>query len=526
MLKFFHQTGDHQGKHNLPDEPMTDPITGLLFAVGVAYAILAWRDHRRVLLVFWLVIGLSGSFLSSHHESPQSYRSLTALPSVVIIAADVLDRLIRALYGAAHAGALHRSHLPKLLTAGIAFTGMAGAALWESSVYFGPQASSLAVLRGFNPTENQVAHETIAGIQVGKTIYLSPSFSQYSPLRFLVYGVIKAMSGESTLDNPPYHTILPEVDFPIPDDGHDALILLDSKYWSLRDYISSFYPHARMELVELADNDPVYMRVEVPRADLVALHGLNQRITYENGRQELRVVSHVDSTGLNTPTTEVIWEGAIRLEHGGEYDFVARGGLQVFVDGRQWSGPRYLGRGVYGLRAVWRGEATDDPHLVWQTNNQDPVPVPPEALFNITWPTSGLMGSYFHNHNWEGRPVFQQVTPFLLLAWPDEQPIVSSGEFSARYTGALRVSRSGKYGFRIYADDGARLTLDGDVLAEGLVSNQPNNFEVEIELATGDHLIQIDYFQSGGGSALDVFWRYGDEPWSPIPPAVLVPVER
>jgi hypothetical protein len=53
ILKFFHQTGDHQGKHNLPYEPMADPITGLLFAVGLAYAVIAWRDQRRILLLFW-----------------------------------------------------------------------------------------------------------------------------------------------------------------------------------------------------------------------------------------------------------------------------------------------------------------------------------------------------------------------------------------------------------------------------------------------------------------------------------------
>src|SRR5690606_29575398 len=30
ILRFFHQIGDKQGKHNLPYEPMADPVTGLL----------------------------------------------------------------------------------------------------------------------------------------------------------------------------------------------------------------------------------------------------------------------------------------------------------------------------------------------------------------------------------------------------------------------------------------------------------------------------------------------------------------
>ncbi len=527
ILKFFHQTGDHQGKHNLPDEPMTDPITGLLFAIGIAYAILAWRDQRRVLLLLWLVIGLSGSFLSSHHESPQAYRSLTALPAVALMAADVLDRTTRALYRVLHDQQLAsaRPYLPVLAAGGVATFALAGTTLWESSTYFGPQASSVAVVRGFNPTENSVAHETIAALEAGHTVYLSPNFSEFSPLRFLVYGVVKAETGENTLDKRPYQVILPEVNLPLPDDGHDVLMLLDSNYWPLRDYIASLYPQARMELVRLPDNSPIYMRVELPQAQVAALQGLTKHVKYVDGRQEDRAVSQVELNTMDTPATEVTWDGAIRLEHGGEYDLRGEGGLQVFLDGQLWAGRHYLGRGLYGLRVVRLHGASGDARLIWQVSNRDPVPVPAEALFRVTWPRQGLLGTYYRNQNWEGAPLFRQMTPFLLLAWPDEQPVVPNGAFSARFTGALRVIVPGKYWLRVEADDGARLTLDGKVLGEGLIPNQPNSFEVPVELAPGNHPIEIDYFQTGGGSALKLFWHYEGKPWTPIPPAALVPIQ-
>jgi hypothetical protein len=127
--------------------------------------------------------------------------------------------------------------------------------------------------------------------------------------------------------------------------------------------------------------------------------------------------------------------------------------------------------------------------------------------------------------NWEGEYVFQQVTPFLLLAWPDEQPFVPGGEFSARYTGLLHVTEPGAYFFVIEADDGARLTLDGNVISEGLIAGQPNTLEATVELSAGDHPIQIDYFQQGGGTALRWFWRYGDQPLSPVPPTALTPAQ-
>jgi len=79
-----------------------------------------------------------------------------------------------------------------------------------------------------------VARDTIAALKAGEDIYLSPSFSSYSPLRFLVYGVIKSETGRNTLDDRPYKVVLPEVSLPIPDDGNDVLMLLDSNYSSLR----------------------------------------------------------------------------------------------------------------------------------------------------------------------------------------------------------------------------------------------------------------------------------------------------
>jgi 4-amino-4-deoxy-L-arabinose transferase-like glycosyltransferase len=525
ILKFFHQTGDHQGKHNLPDEPMTDPITGLLFAIGLGYAVLGWRDQRRILLLLWLVLGLAGSYLSSHHESPQSYRALTALPAVVLMAADVLDRIGRAAYRFLREKQFSaaRPTLAPLVAGLLVFIALAGSAFWESNVYFGRQASSTAVQRGFNLTENKVANETIAALQRGDDIYLSPELSTFSPLRFLVYGVVKAASGGNSLESPPYHVVLPEVNLPLPDTGKNVLMLLNSNYWPLRDFISSIYPGAKMELVSMPDGSPIYVRVTLERDELAALQGLTERSTYADGRQTERTVSQVDLGENEAQGAEVEWEGAIRLEHGGEYELKGEGGVQVFLDGQPWQGRKYLGRGIYGLHLTRPRGASGDARLTWQVGESEPTDVPPEALFQASGRKQGLLATYWNNMNWEREPKFRQVTPFLMLAWPDEQPIIPNGEFSARYTGQLRVAEPGTYRFKIEADDGARLILDGQVLGEGMTAGQPNSFEVKTDLSAGDHPIQIDYFQQGGGSTLRFFWSRGDEPYVPVPPAAFIP---
>jgi hypothetical protein len=353
ILKFFHQSGDPQGKHNLPGEPMTDPITGLLFAIGIGYAIIGWRDQRRVLLLLWLVLGLAGSTLSSNHESPQAYRTLTALPAVVLLAADVLDRVARAVYRLVRDPsrvlrepdkvATGNRFIAPLAAGALVVIALGGSAGWESNVYFGRQAASVDVQRGFNATENGVAHETIAALGAGEDVYLAPDFFSFAPVRFLVYGVIKAASGENTLDERPYRAILPQVNLPLPDSGRDVLMLLNTDFWPMRDFITLLYPGAEMELVETSYGLPIYMRVRLPQEQVAALQGLTERKTYADGRQEERVVSQVDLSAGEAAEADVEWDGSIRLEHGGEYEIKGEGGVQVFVDGQP-------GRGIISAR--------------------------------------------------------------------------------------------------------------------------------------------------------------------------------
>jgi len=112
-------------------------------------------------------------------------------------------------------------------------------------------------------------------------------------------------------------------------------------------------------------------------------------------------------------------------------------------------------------------------------------------------------------------------TPFFMLSWPDQEPI--KGSFSASFKGFLRISQPGTYQLIIQADDGARLTLDGEVLGEGLIPDQPNTIDISIDLQPGDHPIQIDYFQNGGGNGLVFYWIPPDSPRTIVPINALIP---
>jgi hypothetical protein len=303
-------------------------------------------------------------------------------------------------------------------------------------------------------------------------------------------------------------------------------MMLGPDYWSLRDYITSFYPRARIELVRLEDVGPLYMRVEIDHAEVAALQGLDERLTMADGRRQERAVAQVDLLDGTAPEGAAVeWEGTLRVERGGEYELRGEGGLQLFVDGSAWEGRHHLGRGLYRLRIERPAGAAGAARLLWQPPEQLLGPVPPEALFRVRGPRQGLLGAYYSGMGWEGEPLFQQITPFLFLSWPDEARFTPDGSFSARFSGSLRIVEPGSYRLRVEADDGARLTLDGVVVGEELTLGRANSFELTVALEPGDHALQIDYVQQGGGSALQLLWSRDGEPLSIVPPSALVPAQ-
>jgi hypothetical protein len=319
--------------------------------------------------------------------------------------------------------------------------------------------------------------------------------------------------------------VVPEVNLPVPDGGHDVFILLDQTYWPIRSFISSLYPHADMQLVTLADGSPIYMRVGVPRSDVQARQGVARDVAFADGHHDTAIVPGLDAGPADPNIRQVTWTGAIRLEHGGQYEFRVSDGTQLLIGGEPVQGPRYLGRGMYSLRAVSNGPPRPGPVVSWKVAQAEFASVPAGALFHLPDEEHGLLAAYWNNPDWNGVPMFQQVTPFLMLAWPDEQPIVPTGPFSARFTGILRIAAPGAYQFRVEADDGARLIIDGNTVGDGTAVGHPNNFETGMVLEAGDHPIEVDYVQQGGGSALRFYWRTPEQDWSPVPPDVLIPAQ-
>ncbi len=100
--------------------------------------------------------------------------------------------------------------------------------------------------------------------------------------------------------------------------------------------------------------------------------------------------------------------------------------------------------------------------------------------------------------------------PFLFYDWGDDPPVSScrADNWSARFTRQVEFP-GGRYRFRLFYDDDARLKVDGRVLIDAWnhdVIAPPH--DGEIDLSPGTHEVQVEFRDWGGWAIIAAYW-YG-----------------
>ncbi|MBI5568265.1 MAG: glycosyltransferase family 39 protein [Chloroflexi bacterium] len=91
-LGMFTFGGDPIARYNLPGRPVFDPITGMLFYLGLVLALRKWREPCYLFALLWLPIGLLPSMLSD--SAPSFLRASASLPVTFLFPALALDWII------------------------------------------------------------------------------------------------------------------------------------------------------------------------------------------------------------------------------------------------------------------------------------------------------------------------------------------------------------------------------------------------------------------------------------------------
>jgi beta-glucosidase len=136
-------------------------------------------------------------------------------------------------------------------------------------------------------------------------------------------------------------------------------------------------------------------------------------------------------------------------------------------------------------------------------------PVPASALRTPDG-GHGLKAQFFANKNLEGRPVLTRTDESVNFDWgmSSPAPTVPADDFSARWTGKIVPTVSGKYRLGMVADDGARIFLDGKLVAEDWTDHAPTPITGEVTLEAGKaYDLKLEYYENKLGAVAKLVWQ-------------------
>jgi beta-glucosidase len=135
----------------------------------------------------------------------------------------------------------------------------------------------------------------------------------------------------------------------------------------------------------------------------------------------------------------------------------------------------------------------------------------------------GLKGEYFRGKEFAGTPVLTRIDPRVSFRWDRGAPtdtLVAQGEltqaaalgvddYSIRWTGKLLPPVTGKYELVVGANDGFRLALDGNVVADGWEPNpRVTSKSAFVDLEGGKaYDIRLEYFEADRDAEVRLAWR-------------------
>ena len=132
-------------------------------------------------------------------------------------------------------------------------------------------------------------------------------------------------------------------------------------------------------------------------------------------------------------------------------------------------------------------------------------------------PGEGLRGAYFDSTSAERLLV--RIDPTVDFDWhlgsPD--PVVPEDYFSVVWTGTIRAPEHAEYLFSVRVDDGFRLFIDGELVAEswknqgGPRGDEPLYESAVVTLDTERVPIRLEYYEAHATAVIRLLWRAADE---------------
>lgn len=481
-LLMFNYFGDCNGRHNIPEVPMLDIVTGLLFGLGLVWSLAHLRRRHEFLIVLWFLAALVPGFLTI--EAPQGYRCIGAIVPVTLLAALGLERLWQGVWGLAAEPAVRRWLWvgPAAVLAGIG---------WQNAAdYFDRQSAHVACWSEFSCREFAIGNE-IRALGPETHSYISAGSFNYPTIRFLGYPYN---------DSEPFQGIQ-SIPSGFAGDKNLAYMLLPIHDGAL-ELLNYYYPQGRKRVWPSPYDFTLFTEYNVTREQVRAGRGLKGRYQDGAGRRAERqdgaqdFVLSAPGKGFSGVVT-ARWTGNLRAPVWTGYAFRCEGasGYTLRLDGRTVPAEGVeLAQGMHALELDASFPAgAPGLRLLWRRNGNEAWSVVPGAALSPAAEVHGLNGAYYTNASAEGRPYLRRVDPLLALLGAD---FPLAAPFSARWEGSLQAPVPGTYGFGVSCNERAWLYIDGKLVLENL---KPDTYaEDTVRLPAGRHAIRIEYQKKEG----------------------------
>jgi hypothetical protein len=114
---------------------------------------------------------------------------------------------------------------------------------------------------------------------------------------------------------------------------------------------------------------------------------------------------------------------------------------------------------------------------------------------------------YYDNRHLTGTPSATKTDVAIFHDWKWDSPhrSVYSDDFSVRWSGQ-RYFHAGCYRFGLFADDGVRLWVDGELLVDEWHDGRSEHYAPATYLNTGNHQVVVEYYEKDNEAEIRFWW--------------------
>lgn len=516
--RMFHIRGDINPRHNFPYAPMTHPILGALFPLGMAWALVRWRTRLGLFSLGWFSAMLLPMVLSI--EAPNVLRSICIIPVICLWSAIALRQFGLCFLVLAEDWLPGRKWLSGTLAGiGWAFTLFLAVVFWrgEYQLFFRDQL----------PKPEPYLHYDAKFVDMARFVN-DQKGNFYAVSDANGHNSLKLLNKPGIWKN---HLFLQQELPAQGDEDIDALYII-MEPWNRPDkrrWLEWLYGP---EVQGKDEKDPfgakIFSWFRIP-ADIKMKHrGFSLEVADASGEQEAKILPTIPSLsfdpgdmGLSSSLVlkgKAMWvipEGRqgiqrFRLETPDRFTLWIDG--EVVLDATGTSEAieveKDLLAGAHQVEfTLVRSGATGRTQVLYHSpGNPSFEDFGGEQFHDRGMLPDGLrMSWWFGSRRWQTRPDYVWVDPVINYRWnpPYKFP------FSFRWEGYLNCPISGNYVIGTEAWDYALVEIDGNKVVESPNQRDQKNRYITgtMELSQGRHKIRVLYSDDiGGGEALRLYW--------------------